>query len=223
MPTCAGVLRGGRLDPAHGGPGRLLWITFYRHLTPRADRARISTSKDPKAGRLAQGRPHHLLVRHARPSSRSRPLLPCPRTFPIATSSSSSPSRWCWDRWVIQGLTLRPLILAFGLKDDDPVGIEVARARTVAYRAALDAIEDDPSEEAEILRLEYARRPDAGGRRSERRHHQRRTARRSPAPPRHRGRAKIDLRPARDRSDRRRRVSSSIEEELDRAELSAGG
>ena len=29
------------------------------------------------------------------------------------------------------------------------------RARTVAYRAALDAIEDDPSEEAEILRLEY--------------------------------------------------------------------
>jgi CPA1 family monovalent cation:H+ antiporter len=56
---------------------------------------------------------------------------------------------------VIQGLTLRPLILTFALKDDDPVGKEVARARAVAYRAALDAIEDDPSEEAEILRLEY--------------------------------------------------------------------
>ena len=32
---------------------------------------------------------------------------------------------------------------------------EVARARAVAYRAALDEIDGDPSEAAEILRLEY--------------------------------------------------------------------
>jgi monovalent cation/hydrogen antiporter len=56
---------------------------------------------------------------------------------------------------IIQGLTLRPLVLALGLKDDNPVAIEVARARTVAYRAALDEIDGDPSEEAEILRHEY--------------------------------------------------------------------
>src|SRR5438270_661185 len=56
---------------------------------------------------------------------------------------------------VVQGLTLRPLILALGLKDEDPVGAEVARARAIAYRAALEEIEADPSEEAEILRLEY--------------------------------------------------------------------
>jgi len=56
---------------------------------------------------------------------------------------------------VIQGLTLRPLILALHLKDDDPVGTEVARARDAAYRAALDEIDGDRSEEAEILRLEY--------------------------------------------------------------------
>jgi CPA1 family monovalent cation:H+ antiporter len=56
---------------------------------------------------------------------------------------------------VIQGLTLRPLILALKLKQDDPVAVEVARARGIAYRAALDEIEGDPSEEAEILRLEY--------------------------------------------------------------------
>jgi monovalent cation/hydrogen antiporter len=56
---------------------------------------------------------------------------------------------------VIQGLTLRPLILALNLKQDDPVGAEVARARAIAYRAALQEIEGDPSEEAEILRLEY--------------------------------------------------------------------
>jgi len=56
---------------------------------------------------------------------------------------------------VIQGLTLRPLIAALRLKDENPVASEVARARAVAYRAALDEIDGDPSEAGEILRLEY--------------------------------------------------------------------
>jgi CPA1 family monovalent cation:H+ antiporter len=56
---------------------------------------------------------------------------------------------------VIQGLTLRPLISALHLRDENPVATEVSRARAVAYRAALDEIDGDPSEEAEILRLEY--------------------------------------------------------------------
>src|SRR5207244_10985357 len=42
---------------------------------------------------------------------------------------------------VVQGLTLRPLILALKFEDDNPVAREAARARTVAYRAALDEIE----------------------------------------------------------------------------------
>lgn len=57
---------------------------------------------------------------------------------------------------VLQGLTLKPLILALHLKDDNPVEVEVAQARVAAYRAALDAISEDPSEEAEVLRLEYS-------------------------------------------------------------------
>jgi len=56
---------------------------------------------------------------------------------------------------VIQGLTLRPLISALRLKDENPVATEVARARAIAYRAALDEINGDRSEAAEILRLEY--------------------------------------------------------------------
>jgi CPA1 family monovalent cation:H+ antiporter len=56
---------------------------------------------------------------------------------------------------LIQGLTLRPLILALKFEEDDPVAREAAQARCIAYRAALGAIEADPSEEAEILRLEY--------------------------------------------------------------------
>ena len=56
---------------------------------------------------------------------------------------------------VIQGLTLRPLIAMLQLRDDNPVEAEVGRARATAYRAALDEIDGDPSNEAEILRLEY--------------------------------------------------------------------
>jgi monovalent cation/hydrogen antiporter len=57
---------------------------------------------------------------------------------------------------VIQGLTLKPLIAVLRLSDDNPVDGEMSHARTVAYRAALDEISSDPSEEAEMLRLEYS-------------------------------------------------------------------
>lgn len=56
---------------------------------------------------------------------------------------------------VIQGLTLKPLILKLGLVDDDPVGREVRLARAEAYRAALQAIEGDDSLAAKLLRKEY--------------------------------------------------------------------
>jgi Na+/H+ antiporter len=56
---------------------------------------------------------------------------------------------------VLQGITLRPLILSLDLKPDDVIINEVARARGAAYRAALEEIDGDPSEEAELLRLEY--------------------------------------------------------------------
>jgi len=56
---------------------------------------------------------------------------------------------------VIQGLTLKPLIRWLGLTDDDPVGHEIRVARSHAYRAALDAIRDDESLHAKLLRKEY--------------------------------------------------------------------
>jgi CPA1 family monovalent cation:H+ antiporter len=57
---------------------------------------------------------------------------------------------------LLQGLTLRPLLLWLDLHDDDPVEREVGIARTAAYRAALDAIDGDRSPAAEALRREYA-------------------------------------------------------------------
>jgi Na+/H+ antiporter len=123
---------------------------------------------------------------------------------------------------VIQGLTLRPLILALKLKQDDPVAVEVARARGVAFRAALDEIEGDPSEEAEILRLEYRAMlmrgesdPDGGVPTSE-----------LPADPLRRRaidaarRSILTLRRSEEIGDD---AFHQLEEELDRAELSAQG
>jgi monovalent cation/hydrogen antiporter len=55
---------------------------------------------------------------------------------------------------VIQGFTLRPLLIKLKLEDDDPVGREVVRARTAAYQAALGAISDHGSPVAKAIRVE---------------------------------------------------------------------
>ena len=57
---------------------------------------------------------------------------------------------------VIQGLTLKPLLRALDLKDDDPVGREVALARERALGAGLAIFEGDRSRHADAVRLEFA-------------------------------------------------------------------
>ncbi|MEJ8825708.1 Na+/H+ antiporter [Variovorax humicola] len=56
---------------------------------------------------------------------------------------------------VLQGLTMAPLIRALGLTDDDPVGREIRLGRTQAYGTLLDAIKDDETLSAKLLRKEY--------------------------------------------------------------------
>ncbi len=56
---------------------------------------------------------------------------------------------------VLQGLTIGPLIRRLGLTDDDPVGREVRLGRAHAYGALLDAIKDDDTLSAKLLRKEY--------------------------------------------------------------------
>ena len=55
----------------------------------------------------------------------------------------------------IQGLTLKPLLRALDLHDDDPVGREVNTARERALRAALASFENDRSPIAELVRREF--------------------------------------------------------------------
>jgi Na+/H+ antiporter len=122
---------------------------------------------------------------------------------------------------LIQGLTLRPLIAALRLQAEDPVTGEVGRGRAVAMQAALTEIDGDPSETAEILRLEYRAMlmradgdPDGG------------LSGELPADPLRRRaiaasrRAVLALRRSEEIGDD---AFHLLEEELDRAELSARG
>jgi monovalent cation/hydrogen antiporter len=56
---------------------------------------------------------------------------------------------------VIQGLTLKPLLRALDLHDDDPVGREVRAARETALRAGLATFADDESPVADAVRKEF--------------------------------------------------------------------
>ena len=55
---------------------------------------------------------------------------------------------------LVQGLTLRPLVLALDLDDDDPIDREVREARVATADAALAAISDETVEGIQALRAE---------------------------------------------------------------------
>jgi Na+/H+ antiporter len=56
---------------------------------------------------------------------------------------------------VVQGFSMKPLIRLVKLRDEDPVAAEVRAGRTLMYQALLDAIKDDESLHARLLRKEY--------------------------------------------------------------------
>jgi NhaP-type Na+/H+ or K+/H+ antiporter len=57
---------------------------------------------------------------------------------------------------VIQGLTLKPLLRALDLRDEDPVGQERRAARARALKAGLASLERDPSPAADAVRQEFS-------------------------------------------------------------------
>lgn len=58
----------------------------------------------------------------------------------------------------IQGLTLKPLLRALDLHDEDPVGREVTAARERALQAALSSFADAQSPVAALVRQEFTAR-----------------------------------------------------------------
>ena len=59
---------------------------------------------------------------------------------------------------VIQGLTLKPLLRALDLDDDDPIGRELSAARERALRAGLATFEHDRSPVADAIREAFTMR-----------------------------------------------------------------
>ena len=59
---------------------------------------------------------------------------------------------------VIQGLTLKPLLRALDLRDDDPVGRELGAARARALHAGLEPFEHDRSPVADAIRKAFTMR-----------------------------------------------------------------
>ena len=57
---------------------------------------------------------------------------------------------------MIQGLTLKPLLRALGLRDDDPVGREVSAARGRALAAGLASLENETAAAADTVRHELS-------------------------------------------------------------------
>jgi Na+/H+ antiporter len=57
---------------------------------------------------------------------------------------------------VVQGLTLKPLILSLGLSDDEPIDREVRHAHGHLTRVALELLDGDQSPESRVLRKEFA-------------------------------------------------------------------
>jgi monovalent cation/hydrogen antiporter len=57
---------------------------------------------------------------------------------------------------VVQGLTLKPLLRALKLQDNDPVGQEVRAARARALTAGLASLDDEQSAVAKLVRQEFA-------------------------------------------------------------------
>jgi CPA1 family monovalent cation:H+ antiporter len=55
----------------------------------------------------------------------------------------------------IQGLTLKPLLRALDLHDDDPVGQELTSARESALRAAIASVAGNDSPTAELVRQQF--------------------------------------------------------------------
>jgi hypothetical protein len=65
---------------------------------------------------------------------------------------------------VIQGLTLRLLMLALNFKDDGSVKREVDYAMRATAEAAIQALENEPSsEETDVVRREYQARLNSDG------------------------------------------------------------
>lgn len=75
-----------------------------------------------------------------------------PATFPYRNLIVLTAFSVVLGTLVLQGLTLKPLLRALDLRDDDPVGRELSAARARALQAGLASLENDRSRTADSIR-----------------------------------------------------------------------
>src|SRR5260370_24929686 len=85
-------------------------------------------------------------------------VLSLPSAFPYRTLTGLTALAVALGPLVIQGLTLKPLLRALDLHDDDPVSRELSAARERALRAALASLAHERSPVAELVRQELRAR-----------------------------------------------------------------
>lgn len=84
--------------------------------------------------------------------------LALPATFPYRDLIVLTAFAVVLGTLTIQGLTLKPLLRALDLRDEDPVGREVGAARQKALQAALTSFAADQSSVADAVRHEFTAR-----------------------------------------------------------------
>ncbi len=80
--------------------------------------------------------------------------LALPSNFPERGMLLFTASTVTLGTLLVQGLTLRPLVLALGIHDDDTVDRELRKARVATAQAALTALRGEAGKDAEALRAE---------------------------------------------------------------------
>jgi CPA1 family monovalent cation:H+ antiporter len=152
---------------------RLLWVMGYNRIACWATRhfgMQISRGKGKGMPTIGSG----LVVSWA--GMRGIVTLAAALALPDGSAATAFPYRdliilcaFCvvLSTLVIQGLTLRPLMAALGLKDDGSVEREVRLARAETARAALRTFEQEEEHPSlQILRAEYEARIRSGERQS---------------------------------------------------------
>jgi CPA1 family monovalent cation:H+ antiporter len=91
------------------------------------------------------------------------PSLPDGQSFPYRDLIVFSSFAVVIGTLLVQGLTLRPLMLALRLRDDNPVAREVGRARVRALHAAIGSLDRDNTEAAAVVRVELEARLEIDG------------------------------------------------------------
>ena len=136
---------------------RLAWVTGTAAVSRRRHPLRDDRAAGPRDA-VALGRPAALVVGWCgmRGTVTLAAALALPNDFPFRDLILTTAFGVTLGTLVLQGLTLRPLLVRLGIEDDGTVEHEIRLARVEALRAALEATEaESVAESAQLVRRRF--------------------------------------------------------------------